>query len=310
MEGIPILVHIGYHKTATTWLQNCIFNSSDIGFVSPWGPQAGIAVNTFVVQNPFYFDPESARAALWTGIQNAQRRSLLPVLSNEAMCGTAEPRKRYERDVADRLYQALPNAKVLITIRNQNEAILSHYREAVAAGATYSIDQYLESPSKSSGFAAPCQIDHFEYDVITNYYMSLFGKMSVLVLPQEKLRSEPQKYLDALLDFVELNRSVVPASKDMRVGSSGTALQFRRFCNILNIGVRKPGIGNRIGPRLVGRFGRLAERSVPTSLNWKIEEHMRNVVTSHVGGYFADSNKRLQSLTGLDLARWGYCLPK
>ena len=51
MNDTPILVHLGYHKTATTWLQSAIFSEERLGFVSPWGPQAGVAVDEFVLAN-------------------------------------------------------------------------------------------------------------------------------------------------------------------------------------------------------------------------------------------------------------------
>ncbi|MGB5311120.1 MAG: hypothetical protein WBN38_03550, partial [Polyangiales bacterium] len=57
---VPLL-HLGYHKTATTWLQNAVFSDEDLGFISPWGAQAGIAVDEFVLANPFRFNPTQAR---------------------------------------------------------------------------------------------------------------------------------------------------------------------------------------------------------------------------------------------------------
>jgi hypothetical protein len=35
MTNQKVLLHVGYHKTGTTWLQKFLFNNGDYGFVSP-----------------------------------------------------------------------------------------------------------------------------------------------------------------------------------------------------------------------------------------------------------------------------------
>lgn len=87
MNDSPILVRLGYHKTATSWLQGAIFSEERLGFVSPWGPQAGVAVDEFVLANAFRFDATRARSRFEEGLTEAQSRGLVPVLSNEALCG-------------------------------------------------------------------------------------------------------------------------------------------------------------------------------------------------------------------------------
>ena len=31
-----LLIHIGYHKTGSTWLQQRVFDNADIGYCVPW----------------------------------------------------------------------------------------------------------------------------------------------------------------------------------------------------------------------------------------------------------------------------------
>ena len=53
---IEPLVHVGYHKTASTWLQRRIFSDESLGYLEV-RPRT-IIDQAFIVCNPFRFDPE------------------------------------------------------------------------------------------------------------------------------------------------------------------------------------------------------------------------------------------------------------
>lgn len=305
-----LLIHVGYHKTGTTWLQNHLFNREDMGYTSPWGGQAGEAVDAFVVCNPFRFDPIAAREVFAEGIKNATNRSLIPVISNEAMCGGVNPRHRYEKNVADRLYQTFPEAKILVTIREQKVAVLSHYREKIASGGVETISEYLSKPWHKPGFAPPCSIDHFEYDLFVEYYQKLFGKHRVLVLPQELLKSDRQFFCDQLADFLEIPHGSAPESKDSRVGWRGWSLLYRLRCNQLHLGVNTgPKSRNSLMYKLVQKLGKVIATLTPKTWDEEVETRLKSEVKEKIGDYFAHSNERLQKLTDLDLKNLGYDLP-
>jgi hypothetical protein len=148
MNDSPILVHLGYHKTATTWLQNAIFSDETLGFVSPWGPQAGVAVDEFVLANGFRFDATRARSHFEEGLAEAQTQGLVPVLSNEALCGQpiSGGRFTYGKYVVERLHETFPNARILIVVREQRTSLLSHYREYIANGFSGDLAQFIGGP--------------------------------------------------------------------------------------------------------------------------------------------------------------------
>ena len=54
------LVHIGYHKTATSFLQSNIF-SNQTYFSQPWGKQPAKAVEWFILNHHERFSPEAPR---------------------------------------------------------------------------------------------------------------------------------------------------------------------------------------------------------------------------------------------------------
>ena len=71
MLNLQLLIHIGYPKTASTWLQQTLFNNKNAGFISPWGAPSGIAVDQFLTANSFRFSPESTHTVFESGLQEA-----------------------------------------------------------------------------------------------------------------------------------------------------------------------------------------------------------------------------------------------
>jgi len=306
----PLLIHVGFHKTGTTWLQRQLFRCERAGYTAPWGPQAGLAVDTFVTGSPFRFDPAAAREVFQPGRDEAERQGLVPVLSNEALCGSEAPRQQYERSVADRLRETFPEGRILITIRKQKSAILSHYRQHLMRGSSDRIREYLPEPPFKPGFAPHCQLAHFEYDLFVGYYQSLFGADRVLVATLEQLQADRAGYVRRLGAFLGLDGGHVPDAPADRVGWKGASLSFKRWCNRFGLGIPDwSGPRASLESRVISRLGRWVGRCSPRALDARLEDDLRAYVDRRVGTYFAGSNERLAALADLDLRAWGYDLP-
>lgn len=306
------LIHLGYHKTATTWLQNGVFNDESLGFISPWGPQAGIAVDEFVLTNPFGFDPVRARSRFEKGIAEAREKGLVPVLSNEALCGqpVSGGRFAYGKYVVERLRETFPDGKVLIVVREQRAALLSHYREYIANGFYGDLGRFIGGPELPPGFAPDCPLDHFEYDGLVGHTQSLFGPESVLVLPFEMLKGQRESFLAELYRFVGRPIHPVPERAPERVGVRGLGLAFKQACNRINFGKsdwarpRQP-----FAARVVSKTAGWVERLAPDAWQGAYEERLRRYIEVQIGARYAGSNAHLGQLTGLELGHYGYALP-
>src|SRR5215216_4296052 len=77
------LLHIGYHKTGTTWLQRQVFPNAEAGFSFVARPKA--LRPGFVVVDPFDFEPQIVRKNFEPRIREAQEKDLVPVLSFERL---------------------------------------------------------------------------------------------------------------------------------------------------------------------------------------------------------------------------------
>jgi hypothetical protein len=306
------LIHLGYHKTATTWLQNAVFSDQTLGFISPWGGQAGIAVDEFVLANPFRFDAVQARSRFEEGLAEARRRGLVPVLSNEALCGqpVSGGRFAYGKFVVERLRETFPDGKILIVVREQRAALLSHYREYIANGFYGDLARFIGGPELPPGFAPDCPLDHFEYDALVGHTQALFGPQSVLVLPFEMLQGERERFLAELYRFAGRSAEPVPDRAPERVGVKGLGLAFKRGCNRLNLGKSDWARPRQsFASRAVSRAAGWVERLAPDAWQDAYEEHLRHYIEAQIGTRYARSNAHLEQLTGLGLGHYGYALP-
>ena len=306
------LLHLGYHKTATTWLQNAVFSDEALGFISPWGPQAGIAVDEFVLANPFRFDATRAWSRFEEGLADAREKALVPVLSNEALCGqpVSGGRFAYGKFVAERLRETFPDGKVLIVVREQRAALLSHYREYIANGFHGDLARFIGGPELPPGFAPDCPLDHFEYDGLVGHAQALFGTEGVLVLPFEMLKEDRERFLAELYRFVGRRARPVPDRAPERVGVRGLGLAFKQACNRINLGQSDWARPRQsFSARAVSKAAGWVERLAPDAWQGTYEERLRQYIEAQIGTRYAPSNARVERLSGLGLGQYGYALP-
>ncbi|MDQ1450019.1 MAG: hypothetical protein QOC79_2990 [Actinomycetota bacterium] len=199
-----VAVHIGYHKTATTWLQHEVF---------PQHPQLRPYVSGRVSNDPFLrcvvaesdgeFDAERARVAYESGL--ARVGSLGPdevvVVSAERLSGHAASGGYDTFRIAQRLHATLPEARVLMVVRSQIDMIESEYRQLVGEGypgrisSLWSHDQW-----KVPHF----DLGHYEYDALVHEYSHRFGADNIAVFTYEGIVAERARFLDRLADFLDV----------------------------------------------------------------------------------------------------------
>src|SRR5690242_9694516 len=128
---MSLLIHIGYCKTGSTWLQEWVFPSRSLGF-------ATVRKSPFtweiVMAHDLSFDADTARGRLQPYLETPLNEGLTPVLSAERFSGRLDLRLHDSARIADRLAALFPDARVLIVVREQKAMILSTYGEYVTQG--------------------------------------------------------------------------------------------------------------------------------------------------------------------------------
>lgn len=299
--SIQPLVHIGYHKTGTTWLQQEVFGSSAVGFSQLGGAQRLIAVDAFG------FKPKKVRKQMERRIGEVRDLGLTPVLSSERLSGAPHFGGYDSEIIADRLAAVFPNARIMVVIREQKEMFLSIYKQYIRRGGAASWRQYLAAPR--DGYWMPqFRFVYLEYHRLISRYQNLFGAKNVLVLPYELLRARPTDFLAEVSEFVGLPR-VKPRVRPMNVSLSAFSLSLRRHANryLVQDPVNPaPPLDLPRAHAILERACRAVDAIAPATLLESYERRWSTRAAREVGTRYAHSNARTAALTGLDLRMFGY----
>lgn len=302
------LLHIGYHKTATTWLQDGLFQEPAGSFASPW-TRAEVA-ERFISVNPFEFDPLESRAFFRRGIERVLGQGLVPVLSHEQLAGNAHTGGHNSKSVADRLVAALPAARVLIVIREQLGMVSSVYKQYVRACGVASIDRYMHPPRRGNDRGIPYFDSSFlEYHRLIGYYRQLFGEDNVLVLPFESLRRDREGFVSKLVEFAgaEPPRELSFESRNATISNASVAL--KRRLNLLlvrdTLNPLAPVDSFRVADGLKAFFDK-GDRWIPATVRRRSDERLREFISGELRGRYRQSNQLTAAMTGIDLSAYGY----
>jgi hypothetical protein len=314
----PILVHIGYHKTGTNWLQEVFFGDPATGY--RWLGKSPLThpVNRLIRDRPLDFDTAAVREAFEPLVNDAQAAGVMPVLSAPRLSGHPYSGGYDAKMIADRVKAVFPEARILIVIREQRSMILSTCKQYVNAGGVCTTEQFLH-PAQKRGWRVPgFAFGHFEYDHLIGYYRSLYGPEAVLTLPYEQLRQDGPGFLKAIARFAGhpvpdeiLER--LPYDQRSNKAQSSLAITASRPLN-------------RFGPRsdlnpaplfesklLFGLAKRVRRRDLlnaplTRALATRSEERLRRIVHEAVGKRYVASNQATAELVDGDLAAHGWML--
>ena len=302
-----VLVHLGLHKTATTWLQNTIFADREWGFATPWSRAE--VLERFVLVDAMRFEAAATRGEMEPGRRRAEDEGCVAVLSHERLSGNPHSGGYDRREIAERLAGAWPEARVLIVIREQRDMIRSVYRQYLREGGALSLRRYLSPPRQGAARAPAFDPAFFEYDVLITYYQRSFGPERVLVMPYESLSEDPHAFVSAIARFAGAEGEGSIRFERENVALSDVALLVKRPLNRLFVRDRINPTGMFSSPRFhagLTRVLELGERAVPRSLHHARSQAWEKEIEERIGTFYAESNRRTGSLTGLDLEAFGY----
>lgn len=187
-----LVVHIGLHKTGTTWLQRHAFVPAFgiqqlVDSSQPWDDSA---LQSLVMG--LNFDPLAVRAELerrWDG-------SSLPVLSAERLGGHPISGAYDRWDIADRLAEALPGVRILVGTRSEGweESI---YAQMIQEGFT---GPSMLQPTRTQWKTASWPGHYRDVDGLVEGYRQRFGRDRVADLPYELLRDKPEQFTNLLAE--------------------------------------------------------------------------------------------------------------
>lgn len=313
----PVLVHIGYHKAASTWLQRELFVDRT-GYRWLGKRPRSHPVRRIVRERPLEFDPADIRSAFEPLIADAEQPGLVPVVSFERLSGHPFS-GGFDIDlIGERLAKVFPDARVLIVVREQRAMILSTYKQYVQVGGAAPLRHFLEPPVGRSLRVPLFDWRYFEYDHLVRHYQRLFGEEHVLTLPFELFVRDGRAFVQRIAEL---------AGRPIPDDVLGT-LRYRRRSNRARSALTIAAVRSlnrftehtELNPAPVAEWrsaARLSEwlqrtealdHELTKGLETRCQERLRRTIEEWVGEGYGESNRRLAELTGFDLAALGWQL--
>jgi hypothetical protein len=304
------LVHVGYHKTATTWFQRRVYPR-----VSTHRPVERAAVRrAFLAPGPFDFDPAEALRVL------ASAGSPPWILCEEELSGNPHAgglMGLVAKEMAERLRAAFPDAAIVVFLRRQHEAIAACYAQYLRQGGTHGPRRYAFPHEGRRGFrAAPWKapafrLGYFDYAALVKHYDARFGRERVHVFLYEELRADPAGFLAGFAARLGLALDADPrelagprenVSLGRRLLPLARALNHFSARNVADKRVVAPLLPDRVRRALLEALNRPSLAGAPPDPRRLLGPALADAIAER----FAAGNRRLAAERGLPLGRHGY----
>lgn len=309
------VVHIGYQKTASSWLQKNLFpNLPEIEFIgkrypdTKWCKQLG---KRLLFDAPADFVAPEVQEHLATNLAGVDPEKTR-LYSREGLVGYWRHGSRDMERNADRIRAVFGSPKIVLVIRNQFKLLESIYRQYLRWGGLLTMSSFLNyKTTQHVHFRLP----HAEFLRVVQYYAQLFGTENLKVLPFELLAEKPQVFCDEITGFIGAAPYTLQ-ERDKKPANVGFSDNFCRYRRVLNHFVKTPFNPDAFYPRYQEHGRGLAQAIHPEVLAQKVadlEEKLgrrRTLLTpaqrKMIAEYYAPSNRILQSYMTQDLGAYGY----
>ena len=302
-----IYFHIGYPKTGTTTLQRHVYPAlSKIHYLGKCIPgfqytveRLGPLINHMATCMEMDWDPAPLAGALDELGAGEDRRPLLVSAETLVHPVSADPVL-----VARRIKAVAPEAQIVVTLRAQQDLLLSFYRNHGAFGA------YLYcSKSEREGYELPLSADAWldynlrfpqknllgllMYAQVIDVFRAQFGPQNVHVLLYEDLRDQPVVFARKMAGILGADADEFRQALEGKIENRG--LGKTRFEEVVE-GLSRP---DSFGDTLYDKPD--PETAMPVAFS---EDGL-----ARIRSHFAASNRRLATLPGLeDIEARGYFL--
>ena len=301
MENLPPLIHIGYVKTGSTWLQKHLLKNNEIGFT--YIAERGFLTHNLIKPYELYYDSDVVREHVERRLENCRRLSNVPVISHERLAGNPISGGYDNVLIANRLHELFPNARILIVIREQRRMMLSIYKEYINGGGASSLKKFIFPPD---GAKIPlfC-FEFFEFHKLIAYYQKLFSVKNVCVLPFELFSEDKERFCSKIIEFGGGKKTAEWPSKKVRVSSHGITTTMRRICNYMFYRDNSNPSAWFHLPKLAKAITHFDD-FIPPGMGRVFDRRLQKIIDEAFQGRFIASNRITASITGLNLMQYDY----
>jgi hypothetical protein len=307
-----VVLHVGLQKTASTYLQRQVFPAArGLTFVSRPHTQDGHAFNLLQYADGSLYDP----SVLETEFQRLRERSRGgPLLvSDELFSGFPFYAYLNRTTIAERLAAAVPDAHVVLFLRNQRDLIWSLYNQYTklgwytnqldagflhAPGSGMTLEQWFEGDRRGDATQrfisnrSIFSIEHFRFSALLDLYERLFAHVHVFLF--EDFVADNASVLARLSEIVGVELPT-PSPDDASENRSLTDHELHR--------VRMGGKLSALGLGRGSPIRRVAARVMAAAVPDRAEAGRAHIRTLFQAAGLAADNRRIDADRGLGLGR-------
>lgn len=273
------IIHVGYGKTATTWIQEEIFNSlGDEVYLGKRERDYPSWLLRLHYLDDFAY--HAVKAALKLEIANLVNRREKVIISSEAFTNFGAI---YQQ--ADRIKYIFESPRIFFVLRDPVSWIVSNYKYCVEyENFSRPLESYLDFGERRTPFSLekrpPFYIPDLYYDEVIRRYRELFGEKNVLVLKYEDFVSDPAAFGSILSGFIgiDLRGFGIKAERKYLVSKSPEEIKELRKGNLKEY-IHKAGYASADLKILPG---------VCEILSAEVEERMRRLLAPHCKEYYPE----------------------
>lgn len=295
---MKVLFHIGYHKTATTWFQEVLF-ARDPAFgliVQPREPWNDSLLSYLIGADDYEWAAVHAQKLLKNAIdESLTNPQQLPTISAERLSGHPFSGGYDSLTLAHRIYTTAPEARIMILVRNQLNAIPSVYRQMVVEGYPGS----LRTLTTGSSWKLPAfSWKFFEYDRVLRHYQGLFSDANVRMFTYEQFQADPDSLFDEMGQWLGIDIGVHDVDGVVNRSMSRSAVGIVRLLNhfIVSEMNRTPVI--RLPVRTLRRLAIYGGKRGSSSPG------LESTMAEPIARRYSDSNNRLREMLEQPLLGW------
>jgi hypothetical protein len=289
------IIHIGFSKSASTFLQSIFSTNDEIVYLYKSG-----RFSLLKEGKPLPSIMHSTRTIL-----ESDEHIVLPEWHPQ-LHRVRTTRLKTIDDVFNKIQSESKKPKIILVVRNQYDLLVSRYSQfIVGSGGKLGLHQFIKAMLGNDE-------DISFYD---NYYAAIihklkktFGEGQVHVILYEDLKSESEKIIMELNDFTGLTfKYEKPRFKSQRKGLSAQGLRLLVLINRLLVTNQQPEkskVKTRVPLALyifIVRFVRVID-SIKPSEKFQLPKEMESILKRR----FQTDNRELEKLVGRKLSNLGY----
>ncbi len=193
------IIHIGLHKTASTFMQQYFFPlyQDEIGYIELRDYAQGFL--TYVLHsNELEFDSNIAYEIFNRETYNIRKYRKRLLISDEQFCGSPWDNAQNRKIYFDRLNQIFPDAYYIIVLRNQHDMLQSLYLQYIKTGGSANWREFLNHKRHPLNFSLKSYLNYGNY---IKYISSRIGKERIGCFFYEDMKSDPKMFLKQISEF-------------------------------------------------------------------------------------------------------------